>query len=102
MTTHLTAPAATAGRCPHELLWGTCCWCPASQPTAPATTMTLHATVVVPTWYPTLCRNPACGRRSDLGELVGLVPGLGPCCASCAGLDPHSPKRPAGRRGWVA
>jgi len=54
---------------------------------------------VVAAWYPTLCRHPACGYRSDPGEPVGLVSQLGPCCAACCTL-PGPQQR--GRRGVPA
>jgi hypothetical protein len=110
MSTHTTtalpgvaAPAADR-YCRHDLLWGTCWWCPAvdTRTTFSVAGPTLHATVVVPAWYATLCRNPGCGHRSDVGDPVGLVPGVGPCCASCIGLDPDGSERPEDRRGWVA
>ncbi len=96
--------AQFAGRhCPHELLWGTCCWCPTGtvHQTFPPSKPTLHATVVVTAWYPTLCRNPGCGRRSDVGDPVGLVAGMGPCCAACTGLRPDS-QGSGDQREWVA
>ncbi len=97
--------ALLAGRhCRHELLLGTCCWCPAENVnlTLPATSPTMDATVVVTAWYPTLCRNPGCGHRSDVGDPVGLVAEVGPCCATCIGQHPDDRGGPDDRRGWVA
>jgi len=107
MSTHTTTTTAVrsgadlfaARHCCHELLRGTCSWCPPGS--AAFSRPTLHATIVVTAWYPTLCRNPGCGHRSVVGEPVGLVAEVGPCCAACTGLRPDSPG-PGDRRGWVA
>ncbi len=81
---------------PARARWGTCAWCtrPGRGPARP-----LRPMAVVAAWYPTLCRHPACGYRSDPGEPVGLVSQLGPCCAACCTL-PGPQQR--GRRGVPA
>jgi hypothetical protein len=80
-----SAPVSPA-RCRHELHLAACAWC------APPSPPVVRPMAVVAAWYPTLCRR--CGRRSDVGDPVGLVARHGPCCATCCGLpQPHPDRR---------
>jgi hypothetical protein len=54
----------------------------------------LEPEVTVTAWHQACCARPGCTRPIQPGELVGLVGDVGPCCASCCGLD-----RPAALEG---
>ncbi len=45
-------------------------------------------------WHQAVCARPGCGRPVRPGEPVGLVGGVGPCCAACCGLGAQAPAPP--------
>ena len=55
----------------------------------------LQPEVTVTAWHQASCARPGCAQPIRVGESVGLVADVGPCCASCCGLDPRQADRPA-------
>jgi hypothetical protein len=49
----------------------------------------LEPEVTVTAWHEATCARPGCAQPIQPGELVGLVGDVGPCCASCCGLNRH-------------
>jgi hypothetical protein len=72
----------------------------------------LEPEVTVTAWHRASCARPGCDRPIGVGEPVGLVAEVGPCCAACCGLDhPATPEpveataaatRPSPRKGKAA
>jgi hypothetical protein len=55
----------------------------------------LEPDATVTAWHQASCARAGCRRPIRPGEPVGLVREVGPCCATCCGLDTHN--APAGR-----
>jgi hypothetical protein len=49
----------------------------------------LEPEVTVTAWHEAACARPDCTRPIRVGEPVGLVAEVGPCCAACCGLNQH-------------
>jgi hypothetical protein len=53
----------------------------------------LEAEATVTAWHEAGCARPGCDQPIHPGDPAGLVRDIGPCCAACCGLDPHTAPR---------
>jgi hypothetical protein len=53
----------------------------------------LKPEAAITAWHEAACARPGCDQPIRLGELVGLVADVGPCCAGCCDLDHRQPQQ---------